>query len=40
VEWRDPATAAQQLVAALVPGRTPEEQEAHLKARQRAGARL
>jgi F-type H+-transporting ATPase subunit epsilon len=40
VERLDPAAAAQELAAALVPGRTPEEQEAHLKAQQRARAQL
>ena len=39
-ERLDPAAAGQELAAALAPGRTPEEQEAHLKAQQRARAQL
>jgi F-type H+-transporting ATPase subunit epsilon len=39
-ERLDPEAAAQELKAALTPGRTPEEQEAHLKAQQRARAQL
>jgi F0F1-type ATP synthase epsilon subunit len=39
-ERLDPAAAEQELAAALAPGRTPGEQEAHLKAQQRARAQL